>query len=530
MPLAAGEPRLKYFITRNDGLPVALIPADELSITLDSVPRTLSPDQTYGMHYVGAAGNAGPTFMLSHAPLGTQRSSTQPPGDSTHYRFHSADTTRQYQAPDSVARQAFANNATAASLLKRPVSASQAAISWRRSEPLAISNTSASEATQNAINAILRSEAGAETAERIGYHSRDTTPPPSGIVPDQEKKVYCTHWILHGWCGFVQQGCRYKHEMPEKSKLAEIGIKHVPTWWKEENATFKVGGKAATAGPVLKPEDWLNARKGSDANSEGSSSSEVTDTTTLTGKSDQAVDVGKKEKTEIPIEKVVEKRVTTAPVPLKKPKAEQIEEPVKKSNTPPVMQPSRPSKPAGDARKMSTGSDLIKFTPLVPTPSSPKATTTTTTAQLSKRITPDAITSKARELSGTKPDQPKTSSKTIKVFVPAGESLDTHIADAKKRDQVARIRTSRNTSPNHGSNTNEIKLSPDKQLQRAKNSEGLTSSRWATKTVTGAAAEEQVKRSKSGCRLRRPASCSPSSTAKAAAAAEAKATETFSRK
>lgn len=528
MSNSPGEAHLKYFITRYDGQPIPLIPADELPVTFESVPRVLSPAQTYGMHYVGTAGCAGHTFRLVNAPSGMQRSTSQPGGDTGHYRFHSADNTRHFQAPDSLARQAFANTAMAASLPKRPVSASQAAVSWRRSDPLTASNSSASEATQNAINAILRSEAGAETAERIGYHPRDTTPPPSGIMPDQEKKVYCTHWILHGWCGFVQQGCRYKHEMPDKAKLVEIGIKHVPTWWKEENATFKMGGKAATAGPIVKPEDWLNARKGSDADSERSSSSEGTDATTLTSESEEAVKVVKKEKMGAPPEKVSEKKAVNAPVLLKRTKPEPQEEPVKKSSagSSPVIPPARPSTPAEDVRKMSTGSDLIKFTPLLPTP---PTTSITTTTDPSKRITPDAVTSKARELSNTKPSNPKAPTKTMKVFVPVGESPEVHIADAKKRERVARTKTARNPSPSKNDKSGEVK-SFDKQAKEVQKSkiEGLPSSRWASRsTAAGTANEEQGKRTKYGCRIRRPASSSPASKAKAA---EAKGIEAAEKK
>jgi hypothetical protein len=65
-------------------------------------------------------------------------------------------------------------------------------------------------------------------------------PPPSGIEPDQRKKIYCNYWCQTGQCGFIQQGCIYKHEMPEdKETLNLIGLKSVPAWWRKEQARKK---------------------------------------------------------------------------------------------------------------------------------------------------------------------------------------------------------------------------------------------------------------------------------------------------
>lgn len=65
-------------------------------------------------------------------------------------------------------------------------------------------------------------------------------PPPSGIEPDHKKKIYCNYWCQTGQCGFIQQGCMYKHEMPEdKETLNLIGLKSVPAWWRKEQARRK---------------------------------------------------------------------------------------------------------------------------------------------------------------------------------------------------------------------------------------------------------------------------------------------------
>ena len=61
------------------------------------------------------------------------------------------------------------------------------------------------------------------------------------------KKVYCTHWIRWGECDYTQQGCLYKHEMPDEKKLHEIGIATYPRWYRIANPE-KFNGE--TEGPV----------------------------------------------------------------------------------------------------------------------------------------------------------------------------------------------------------------------------------------------------------------------------------------
>ncbi|QDS68247.1 hypothetical protein FKW77_010611 [Venturia effusa] len=51
---------------------------------------------------------------------------------------------------------------------------------------------------------------------------------------DSDRKQYCTYWIRHGECDYMQQGCRYKHEMPDLITLRSIGFRNVPEWHKEK--------------------------------------------------------------------------------------------------------------------------------------------------------------------------------------------------------------------------------------------------------------------------------------------------------
>ena len=48
------------------------------------------------------------------------------------------------------------------------------------------------------------------------------------------QKTHCKFWILTGECGFVQTGCRYKHEIPvTQSEFDRIGLRKVPAWFRQ---------------------------------------------------------------------------------------------------------------------------------------------------------------------------------------------------------------------------------------------------------------------------------------------------------
>ncbi|KAF2215867.1 hypothetical protein CERZMDRAFT_94255 [Cercospora zeae-maydis SCOH1-5] len=517
------QPRLTFFISRPNGFAIPLIPADELpfSIKLQNVPRVLNPQDTYGMQYVGTTPYAGTTFKLESAvgPADLQRSNSTPTSVPNHIRSQSATGGKHYLAPDALARQAFANNAQAVgtgldSNAVRPPSAHETAKSWRRSEPM-----SSTDATQNVIDAILRSKSGAETAERVGYRSRDTTPPPSGIVPDQDKKVFCTHWIMTGDCKFVQQGCRYKHEMPSEASLKELGIRHTPRWWLEQNATIKLGGARNVAGPVLKPLEML--RKGGGADSESSSDD--------SDESDSEVDVPHANK-KVPLKL---KDYDVKPIARK---------PIVKTNKSPIDPPIRPSSPAtgepNESRKQSTASDLIDFAPLLPSSAAANTSRVATTSRPKRgySLRGDPATALTTTSIGT-PQTPSTpAKKPTKVFVPAGESLEHHIADMKKRERSARQKrhASRDPSPTNprALTTSNKRISPSPSPSPSSSSSssnnksaltGLQASVHAPRPPASLSSDSNksslpsARRNKAGSRIRRPTTSSPVATRSAPA-------------
>ena len=462
------QPRLSYFISRSNATAVPLIPADELpfNVRLQSVPRVLTFDQTIGMQHVGMAPYTGLTFRFEGET--TMQGSTGQPSGVTHTRSQSSTgSSKKFQAPDAVARQALlantntASNAASRNLLpQRPHSAQGAATNWRKpptSDPVA-------DKTQAIIDAIVSSEAGAETAARIGYQPKSAMPPPpSGNLPDQDKKEYCTYWIRTGECDYTQQGCLYKHEMPDRATLGKIGFRTVPRWWQERTQAVRMGGERACVGPIVKSAVWLQRKGGGESDADADDESE-------------GEDVRKEAKGSAGARKLVTedaKKTTTAvasraPTPL----------PIK-------------------TREKSTSSELINFEPLLPTPPS---STPSLTPGSSVEISPRAETCTLR----TPPEHSK--SKTTKIFVPAGESPEHHIAEVKTRNARSHSTCARTT------NTIEVPAL-DKQIQdvqKSKPATRLMASMQAPPGGTDTKAERSTtthkRNAKTGCRPRRPAS------------------------
>jgi hypothetical protein len=78
-----------------------------------------------------------------------------------------------------------------------------------------------------------------EDAQRFRYR----IPTPSGLEPDQSKKEYCTYWIKCGDCAYTSYNCKFKHDMPSRVKLRELGFRDFPQWWKDKSA---IGTRAPT--------------------------------------------------------------------------------------------------------------------------------------------------------------------------------------------------------------------------------------------------------------------------------------------
>ncbi|KAK3686386.1 hypothetical protein LTR37_019859 [Vermiconidia calcicola] len=395
------QPHIQYFISRSNNTLVPLIPADELpfNIRLQGVPRVLNFDQTIGMQHVGSALYTGLTFKLEN-DMSIQRSTSQPP-TTPHTRSHSSSVSKQFLPPDALARQALANssNTLQQSLPQRPLSAHELATNWRKAP-----TSDPADNTQDVIDAIVSTRSGAEAAARIGYQSGIPVHAPSGIVPDPEKKVYCTHWIKTGNCDYAQQGCLYKHEMPETlEKLESIGIgKHWPRWWAEKNQKVRSLTTKAPVGPKVPAAVWL--KQGKSNESEAGSDSE-----------DDSVEPEVRSLRSSEQKRSAETKTTKA--------TEAVHKPSTVFTVPDTI--------ATKTRQPSAAVDLLDFAPLLPTPS---PTTASASPSSSTDGSPRSGTSTPLTLPDDEPKQARSDEVRTahRVFVPAGESTEQHIAEAKK--------------------------------------------------------------------------------------------------
>ncbi|KAK1818667.1 hypothetical protein LTR12_006852, partial [Friedmanniomyces endolithicus] len=529
--LPPAQPRPLYFISRDTGIMVPLIPADELpfNVRLAGVPRVMQMEDTLGMHHVGTVSYTGMTYALERdihtgakmledpttAMQAMQRSMSQPPPvDPTrgHLRSQSGNQVG-YLAPDAHARHTLAqsaayNSAVFASNTARPVSAHETATTWRSTfnptsapagtpstRTLPTTNTNPppnnpnnpTDPTQSIIDAILATTSGAQEASRLNYIPKSALPtPPSGTLPDAEKKEFCTHWIRTGECDYTQQGCMYKHEMPEKATLERIGFRGLPRWWAERmggrgrggGAAGLVGtvegGRLATVGEVVKSSVWLK-RGGKEEGSGSESESERSVGGSAGSKSDEEREVVEVKQPAVPKPRLVplkplkmqgtgahsrsprvgstitqKERPTTAAVRTDntaakraKPKGFDHKDtiPVETAGTT-LTRATSPS--AADLRKASTTSDLIDLAvPLLPTPSSSTLSLTPVSSanssprqeQITPRTTSTPATSENLDIEeNTTTPTPKPS--PTHVFVPKGESAAHHIAEALKKKQA----------------------------------------------------------------------------------------------
>ncbi|KAI6815713.1 hypothetical protein KC340_g15442 [Hortaea werneckii] len=534
IPLQAAQPRALYFISRNNGVLVPLVPADELpyTIRLQGLPRVLRFDQTVGMQHVGTAPYTGMTFKIEDE--GAHRSTSQPPGG-LHARSQSAlvHPVKKYLAPDALARQALAQTANnqhapVTALEASNLSAHEASSNWRSTT--STSKPTTSKTTQSIIDAIVSTTSGAAEAARVGYVPRSTVAPPSGAQPDQDKKEYCTYWIRTGECDYMQQGCLYKHEMPDKATLEKIGLgRSLPRWWIEKQSGMKLGAhEPQIVGPLMKSTEWLKRkpveRDASDASGESSESDDETQASSgRSMASSQSSEVAAKNAATVVI--TGESKAIAS-----EDKASRGVEDVSECKAP------------FDIRKASTTSDLIDFDPLLPTPSSSSPSTapeksidsSSGTTHVSQTTSSPTQTTKDDNTTKLASQKPAANATVTKVFVPKGESADHHVAEARKRAarqyerRGAPVSTMGSVQPLAKQIQNMQKAKLDKSGR--KRAENLKFPKVAAKPAASSSSDESKegkedrktklgategskRNAKTGNRIRRPAKVTPVKTA-----------------
>jgi hypothetical protein len=208
-----------YVVRGNDMVP--LIPVDQLPFQLQGIPRRLTHRQMSDENWK----------LLQEINHPATPLSVQKPSSISSAGPSSAQLPR-FLAPDHRVRTEPMH---AIDVKQHKHWSVPAQVVEKGPEHSSISGATAPEGPSSLVDRFA--SIYSKDAQRIGYR----IPYPSGIEPDPSKKVFCDHWIRTSECGYMQQGCKYKHEMPTLDKLREIGFTQVPKWWKEKTAITSRG-------------------------------------------------------------------------------------------------------------------------------------------------------------------------------------------------------------------------------------------------------------------------------------------------
>jgi hypothetical protein len=275
---------------------------------------------------------------------------------------------------------------------------------------------------QGSQSPVHKAETGSRTSRTSASSPRSSS--------EQADKIYCSYWIRSGECDYTQQGCRYKHEMPDKQTLASIGFRTVPRWWQEKVAIQLGQSAIPTVGPVMKPAEWLKQRRASqDSQSDEESGSEQ----------DSDADDEKESDVETAPSSVLQHPAAVlCPASDKDeegtaPKLESVEKgsDVAATDAPVTATTETINEPC----QLSLDVDLIDLSPIGPIGTSSCKTHDANTSTQATVARPATIP----VLSFSEVASKQVASPPRKVFVLAGESTEFHVADARKHAQTRKV-------------------------------------------------------------------------------------------
>jgi hypothetical protein len=220
---------------------VPLIPADQLSYQVQGVPRELTHREMSDGNWKFSHEAENPATILGIQAPGSIAPPQSPTPNSIAPRQSPAPSKPRFLAPDHHVRNESCYVGFNA------LQASTAHLSQYSAEQLSGHTPLTVTATPDQSTSLVDtfSTIYPEDAQRFKYRK----PTPSGLQPDQSKKVYCTYWMKTGDCSYLSYHCKYKHEMPtSRAKLRELGFRDFPQWWKDKCA---IGARAPT---------WMNQR------------------------------------------------------------------------------------------------------------------------------------------------------------------------------------------------------------------------------------------------------------------------------
>ncbi|KAE8363966.1 hypothetical protein BDV27DRAFT_165140 [Aspergillus caelatus] len=194
--------RPQFFCARPNGTITPLIAVDELPshISIRGVPRTLSANETQGMTSLGTVSPRAQTYIIDGLVPASTRASSGP-------------RSRDFDLQASLMRLVSDENVPANQRL-----AVNALLQQGISQNWFMSNASTSSWLVPSSSGCT----GGSGSSRQGAHYNS-------------KKEFCSYWIRHGECDYQQQGCLYKHEMPnDLPTLEKLGLRDIPRWYREK--------------------------------------------------------------------------------------------------------------------------------------------------------------------------------------------------------------------------------------------------------------------------------------------------------
>ncbi|CAF9917811.1 MAG: hypothetical protein HETSPECPRED_003596 [Heterodermia speciosa] len=270
----SGPPRPQFFVARADGLLTPMIAVDELPswIRIVGVPATITPAGTQNMTSLGLKERSTERYLVLSADDSVPPKSDQiiatviekEPGPERegplkeYIQPLKVEPSKTGENEGKGSEQVSANNDQGCQAVENKADEpnSKDVESWRKtvhSDALvnenrpttAIGPGNGKEKHDEAASAAKNKDDEASSAGQTSKSSYDSLANdnlPSraayggmGTRGTLGKKVYCTHWIRWGECDYTQQGCLYKHEMPDEAKLQQIGIATYPRWFRIAN-------------------------------------------------------------------------------------------------------------------------------------------------------------------------------------------------------------------------------------------------------------------------------------------------------
>ncbi|KAI9672924.1 MAG: hypothetical protein M1829_004474 [Trizodia sp. TS-e1964] len=212
MAYTQGDPRCpSFYIYRGErSIAVPLIPIDMLppNIEIRGLPKALDVRDTLNMHNLGHYEEVLCNYEL-------QDISMQP----------SASTLDGLTIPSRMEFESQGGAGVISRALSYPTA--QNAISAQRYPSASQIQYRAPEAIESSAH--MREVFNPGGNKLISSH-------PSGNIVDPAKKTHCTFWLQKGECSYTQQGCKYKHEMPDTLEgLLAVGLRQVPKWYRDQH-------------------------------------------------------------------------------------------------------------------------------------------------------------------------------------------------------------------------------------------------------------------------------------------------------